>query len=271
MRDAWSNATSCNYFVGPWPPFIVGLPYNYLYPSCSRQLKLWLLSNGQQNKRMPVCCHPWSSVSLNYASCKLLKLTSRKVNIRVALNWFLGSGVYLSTSCPQIVLNRVVSQYINKSMDWMQSTLAQEPECPLSKDVFAADTAGHGYLLLYSWCKLHQFCLQITGVGDCTAGQEWETPSQFGILYITFTALLWHNDGSTPVPINRNECMGWAWQICVHMLFCTMCAKFDNQLYVYMKQLHLRFWQLLWTSLTIVSDKFDNTYLLVITQQPKDF
>ena len=33
-RDAWSNApqlTSCNYFVGPWCPFIIGLPYDHLH------------------------------------------------------------------------------------------------------------------------------------------------------------------------------------------------------------------------------------------------
>ena len=31
-------------------------------------------------------------------SCKLLKHTSQKMNVRVALNWFSGNGVYLSTS-----------------------------------------------------------------------------------------------------------------------------------------------------------------------------
>ena len=35
---------SCNYFVGPWPPVIIGLPYDYQHPSGSRQL-LWLPTN----------------------------------------------------------------------------------------------------------------------------------------------------------------------------------------------------------------------------------
>ena len=38
--DVWSNAPqlkSCIYFVGPWSPFIIGLPYNHPRASCSQQ------------------------------------------------------------------------------------------------------------------------------------------------------------------------------------------------------------------------------------------
>ena len=38
---SWSNAPqylrSCNYFVGPHDPFIIGLPYGHPYPSGSQQ------------------------------------------------------------------------------------------------------------------------------------------------------------------------------------------------------------------------------------------
>ena len=85
------------------------------------------------------------------------------------------------------------------------------------------------------------------------------------ILYITHTALLWHNDGKCNIPDSNSKCVGWARRICTFVvLLQNACvsdncnwqmfqAKFDNQLYGCM-------WQLLWTNLTVDVDHFDNYF-----------
>ena len=58
--DAWSNAPqlrSCNYFVGPWPPFIIRLPYDHPHLSGSRQFAYkTLVARQRPTKGFILCC-----------------------------------------------------------------------------------------------------------------------------------------------------------------------------------------------------------------------
>ena len=83
---AWSNApqlTSCNYFVGSWPPFIIGLPHDHLHPSCSRPIKCWLLSNSQQVHmctHIHVCMHTYMHLPTHTAIFAQVHVIDARLN-----------------------------------------------------------------------------------------------------------------------------------------------------------------------------------------------